>query len=599
MRFRVWAMILVVQAVLLWWTADSEIARSVYLLCYSLMMPTVLYLLLGGALRRLLQLDTREWLFGYAVLTATLPIVGFGGLRFLLPGMGYLTYFAPTMPQLASYLPFLSSLPVLHDPAAIDGFYKGRTSVPWAAWALPIAFWSTYLLLLHGLWLGLAAALHRHWIREEKLTFPIAALPLELSESKFALLRQPLFWAGVAVPVALQSLLVLHEWYPAIPAIQLKVADYREQLFPTPPWNSIPSFGVSFYPMAAGLAYLMPSSVSFSCLVFWVLIRVAYPLGTFFGLEAAGQGAARFPYPLEQSAGAWLTSAGLALWAGRKQLPTSVLVCVALAAALLWGMGLPPMMALLAVVAYAGYVLAGARARAEAGGVWIFSPLTWTPGRVAFELSGAPRLEPRSLAAFGLSDLVHIDIRGQSLPYLMEALKLVDAQGISPKLLLRAVGVFSVTALAFGWMFSLPHFYELGAATAKSNAYIVTKTQIGMKEMHQLASRTPGFDRAGLGGMAFGALFVALLAFLRMRFMGFPLHPVGYILGTTLTMNAFFLPTLFAWLIKTLVLRYGGSLAHKKALGFFLGLTLGDIGIQTFWTLFGRLFDLPVYQFLT
>jgi hypothetical protein len=503
------------------------------------------------------------------------------------------------MPQWANYLPFLSSLPVLHDPAAIEGFFKGRSAVPWVAWAIPIAFWSTYLLLLHGLWLGLAAALHKHWIREERLTFPIATLPLELSESKFALLRQPLFWAGVAVPVALQSLLVLHEWYPSIPAIQLKVADYREQLFPSPPWNSIPSFGLSFYPMAAGLAYLMPSSVSFSCLVFWVLIRLAYPLGTFFGLEAAGQGAARFPYQLEQSAGAWLMSAGLALWTGRKLLPTSALVCVVLAAALLWGMGLPPIMALLAVIGYAGYVLAGARARAEAGGVWIFGPLTWTSGRVAFELSGAPRLEPRSLAALGLSDLVHVDIRGQSLPYLMEALKLTDARGISPKLLLYAVAIFSVTALAFGWIFSLPPFYELGAATAKSNAYVIVKNQVAMTEMHQMAGRPSGFDLPGLGGMGFGALFVGLLSVLRMRFVGFPLHPVGYILGTTLSMNAFFLPTLFAWLAKTLAVRYGGIHAHKKAQTLFLGLTLGDIGIQTFWTLFGRIFDLPIYQFLS
>ena len=599
MRARVWVMILVMQGLLLAWTADSEIVRSVYLLCYSLMMPTVLYLLVGGALRRLLQLDTREWLFGYAVLTATLPIVGFGGLRFLLPGMGYLAYSAPTQPQWSAYLPALASLPVLHDDIAIEGFFKGRSAVPWVAWAIPIAFWSTYLLLLHGLWLGLAAALHQHWIREERLTFPIAALPLELSESQFALLRQPLFWLGVAVPAVLQSLLVLHEWYPTIPAIQLKVADYKDQLFPSPPWNTIPSLGVSFYPMAAGLAYLMPRSISFSCLAFWVLIRLAYPLATFLGMAAAGQGAGRFPYPLEQSAGAWLMSAGLVLWAARKRLPTSIFACLLLAAALLWGIGLPPGMALLSVLGYAGYVLAGARARAEAGGVWIFSPLTWTPGRVAFELSGAPRLEPRSLAAFGLSDLVHIDIRGQSLPYLMEALKLTDAQGIRWQTLLRAVAVFSVTALVFGWCFSLPHFYELGASTAKSNAYIVTKTQIGMKEMHQLASRTPGFDRAGLGGMTFGALFVALLTLLRLRFVGFPLHPVGYILGTTLTMNAFFLPTLVAWLAKTLVLRYGGSVAHRKSIGLFIGLTLGDIGIQTFWTLFCRVCDLPLYQFLT
>lgn len=599
MRARVWAMILITQALLLAWSTDSEIVRSVYLLCYSLMMPTVLYLLVGGVLQRLLKLDTREWLFGYAVLTATLPLVGFGGLRFLLPGMGYLPYFTPTQPQWSVYLPTLASLPVLHDPAAIEGFYKGRSSVPWLAWSAPIAFWSIYLLALHALWLSLAAMLHRRWIHQERLTFPIAALPLELSEDKFALLRQPLFWLGVGVPALLQSLLVLHEWYPNIPAIQLKVADYKDQLFPSPPWSTIPSLGISFYPMAIGLAYLMPRSISFSCLVFWVLIRAAYPLGMFFGLEATGQGGGRFPYPLEQSAGAWLMSAGLVLWAARKQLSSAVLICVFLATTLLCGLGLPPGMALLSVIGYLGYVLAGARARAEAGGVWTFSPLTWTPGRVAFELSGAPRLEPRSLVALGLSDLVHIDIRGQSLPYLMEALKLTDSQGVCWRTLLRAVAFFSVTALAFGWLFSLPHFYELGAATAKSNGYIVTKTQIGMKEMHQLAGRVPGFDRAGLGGMTFGALFVALLTLLRVRFGGFPLHPVGYVLGTTLTMNAFFVPTLVAWLIKTLVLRYGGSVSHRKSIALFMGLILGDIGTQTFWTLFSRWFDLPVYPFLT
>src|SRR4051794_39464567 len=69
-------LILVAQAVMVWWVADSEIARSVYLICYSLMMPTVLYLLLGRVLQRWLSLDRQELLLGYIVLTATIPIVG-------------------------------------------------------------------------------------------------------------------------------------------------------------------------------------------------------------------------------------------------------------------------------------------------------------------------------------------------------------------------------------------------------------------------------------------------------------------------------------------------------------------------------------------
>src|SRR5436309_868179 len=81
-RPRVAGLILATQAVLLWWVADSEIARSVYLICYSLMMPTVLFLLFARLLHRWLALERHELLLGYIVLTATIPIVGFGGLRF-------------------------------------------------------------------------------------------------------------------------------------------------------------------------------------------------------------------------------------------------------------------------------------------------------------------------------------------------------------------------------------------------------------------------------------------------------------------------------------------------------------------------------------
>lgn len=74
---------------MVWWVADSEIARSIYLICYSLMMPTALYLLFVRLLRRWLPFTREELLMGYIVLTATIPIIGFGGLRFLLPGRGF------------------------------------------------------------------------------------------------------------------------------------------------------------------------------------------------------------------------------------------------------------------------------------------------------------------------------------------------------------------------------------------------------------------------------------------------------------------------------------------------------------------------------
>jgi hypothetical protein len=607
---------LAAQAAFIWWVTDSEIVQSVYLICYSLMMPTTLYLLCGGAIQRLLRLERREFLLSYIVLTCTQPIIGFGGLRFLIPAMGWLSYYSTTQPQWMSYLPGLSSLPVLHDAEAIRGLYKGG-AVPWQAWAIPIGFWSAVLLLLNGAWLGLAALIHRIWIHYERLTFPITTLPLEMTGAAHGPFRQPLFLLGAAIPIVLQSLLVLHDWYPAVPAMQLKVFDIRDALFTSSPWNSIPNLGISFYPMAIGLGYFMPSSISLSCLVFWVLIRLAYPIGSMAGIEAAGAGATRFPYPFEQGAGAWIAFALLALagvrhhWSHLLQaagpverrsihgLGAMAVSCMALVAAMACGTGISPWIGIGSVVIYAANVLSGARVRAEAGGVWTFSPVTWTPGRITAEVFGGPHGGPRPMVAGAMFDLVYVDIRGQSLPFLMEALKVGETVGIRWRSVLLWVGLMSLTALAFGWWFSLQQFYSVGAATAKSNAYALVKVQIGMGEMQTMALRRAGFDYAGGVAMLFGAAATAALALLRTRFIGFPLHPVGYVLCNTFTMNSFFVPTLIAWVAKTLVLRYGGQGLYHRSLAFFVGLTIGDIGIQTAWTIIGRAYNVPIYQFLS
>lgn len=617
MRFRVAAMILLTQAAFLWWVADSEIVQSVYLICYSLMMPTALYLVCGGLWRRLFSLTRAEYLFGYIVLTATLPIVGFGGLRFLMTGMGFLSYFAPTQPQWSAYLPPLRSLPVLHDPAAIEAFYKGGP-VPWRAWAVPIAFWSLYLLLLSGLWIGLAGVLRRLWVHHERMTFPIAALPLEMTQERADLARRPLFWLGVGIPVVLQSLLTIHDWYPTVPAFQLKVTFFDLSGLPAP-WNTVPALPVGWYPMAAGLAYFMPTAVSFSCLAFWVLIRLAYPFGASLGLEPGGTAAARWPYPWEQGAGAWLAMALWILWAARRHLRLVLpelsaaerreisalglfaVACLLGGAAMMIAAGVAPLLALTAVAAYAAYVLSGARVRAEMGGVWTFAPVTWTPGRLAQELF---RTQPQAftsqaIVGSALFDLVHVDMRAQSLPFLMEGLKIGEESGLRWRTILGAIGGFTLTALALGWWFGLARFHGVGAATAKSNYFALVKAQIGFNEMHALATRPPVFDTAGWMAVFFGGATTALLAALRARFFGFPLHPIGYLLCTTYTMNAFFLPVLLAWGTKTLILRYGGSVRYRQSIAFFVGLTLGDIGIQIVWTIVGRLFDVPIYQFLS
>lgn len=614
-RLRVVLLLLVCQTGFLWWIADSEILRTVYLICYALMMPTALLLAFSGMLRRVLRITRAELLFVYIVLTVTLPIAGFGAVRFLIPGMGYVPYAAETDPTIAPYAPAWNSLPVLTDPTAIGAIYRGGPfhGGPWRA---PLLFWSGYLLLFASAWLGVGAVFRRAWIHHERLSFPIAQIPLELTDPQTASWRQPGFWLGAAVPVVLQSLLALHEWFPTVPAFTLRAQNIRDQLFPTPPWNAIPDIQIGYYPMAIGLAYFMPGPVAFSSLFFWLALRLAYVGGFALGFGTSGSASAgRFPFIQEQGAGAWIGMAILVAIALRRNrvdtkisrddqtwersLGIGAVVALVLAIVALAANGIPPTIAVITALVYACYVLTAARVRAESGAIWTFAPLGWTAGRTAVELLRTAPLSPNTVVAGGLFDLVHVDIRGQSLPYLMEGLKIGDTVGLRWRTILLWCGLFTLTGLALAWKFQLDATHAVGAATAQVNSFALVKVRISFQEAFAMAARPSAPDFPGIAAAVFGGLFTVLLNVLRSQFLAFPFHPIGYVLGLTLTMNAFVVPVLIAFLVRTAILRYGGGPLYRKSVAFFVGITLGDIFVQTFWALVGRILDVPVYSFLT
>jgi len=614
-RLRLILLILFTQAVIIYWVADSEIVGGIYLICYSIMMPTAIYLLAVRVLRRWLPFTDRELLVGYIVLTATIPIVGFGGLRFIIEGMGYIRFFSETQPQWLKYVSYLSKLPVLQDSAAVQGLYRGGTSVPWAAWTVPIAFWSAYLLALSGIWLSLAGILRHVWIKHERLTFPVAMLPLQLTDKRNDIFRRPVFWIGFAIPAILQSLLAIHEWVPAVPAIQLKAFNLAPMIFSSPPWNAVRDLSVGFYPMAVGLAYLVPSNVSFSCWFFAIIVRLFCVVCAMFGMDTARTKASRFPYYEEQASGAWVAFAVLVLWSARKHIRSaakslspedraavgklwvSALVCTAICTGMIYSAGLPLVMAGAVVFIYAAYVLTGARVRAEAGGQWTFSPL-WSAHDASSAILGTGGLSQGALVSTGFFDLVHVDIRGQSLPYLMEGMDIAEKTGTSWRTILIWVGIGTVTALALGWWCTLSKLYAVGAATAKANPYPVVKAAISFGDVDRLAANPKARDLAGVTAMTIGACITCLLAWIGR--LGVPgLHPVGYIMANTRTMQSFIVPFFMAWLVKTIVLRYGGNRFYRRTVPFFIGVMLGDVTAQATWALVGGIFHVPIYQFLT
>jgi hypothetical protein len=66
------------------------------------------------------------------------------------------------------------------------------------------------------------------------------------------------------------------------------------------------------------------------------------------------------------------------------------------------------------------------------------------------------------------------------------------------------------------------------------------------------------------------------LTLVRATWVSWPLHPIGYAMAGTPTMNSLWLPFLIAWAVKSAVLKGGGMRSYRRCMPFFLGLILGD-----------------------
>ena len=341
--------------------------------------------------KRIAPLSRAELLCIYLIVSASLPVAGFGMIRFLVLNLGNTFFFSTPENKWGEMQEHLPAWMVPNEPVrAFAGFYRGYSTPPWGDWLVPVVVWSVYIALLVGGGLCFTLLIRRRWIEEERLTFPIAARPLEMTQPGGGFFRSPLLWAGFLLPFIGQSLLALNALFPSVPAFQIKAKWYP--VFNSLPWSAFGSVPIGFYPLSIGLAYLVPLDVSFSCWFFFLFTRLEAVFGAMAGYSqgATSSAAARFPYAEEQSAGAWLMLGLLTLWGARAHLrrswrsPAGIgLIACAAGAVLFWVLAGMQLWAAVAILALYGlYLVAGMRIRAEAAGSGSSS------ARVESELAG-------------------------------------------------------------------------------------------------------------------------------------------------------------------------------------------------------------------
>ena len=598
----------------------SNIVINGTLLAHNFSTPAALFLFfllilcVGAPLKLLLPsfaLGRRELAVVYimAMLATSVPTVGF--TENLLPIIsGYYYYATPENNWAELIHPHVPDWLAPQDPEALRQFYEGLPeglSVPWAAWGKPLAAWTVFILSFYWVCLCAMIILRRQWVENEKLVYPLVQLPLEMMRSGDPrslvppFFKSPVMWAGFAIPFAIGIVNGLHSYYEFVPEIVL-VGEMR--MF----HESVElRFDVNL--ALIGFAFLINRDVAVSFWLFFLLSFVQRGVFSVLGV-ASTENLSRFanlvgPFMAHQAMGAMIVLVLSGLWLARSHLRAvfasafgnsdvddademlsyrsavrGLLIGLTILSLWLAASGFPWWVVPVFLFGVVVVFTAVTRAVVEGGVSFIRSPLT--PADFVISGLGTPALGASGLIGIAFTYVWSANIRIIFLACMANALKLSDEVRGERRSLIWAVIIAVLVALAGSIWSVMTLTYQYGGINLHDFWFIF----VPQKAFTYIAPKFATPEPVNLAGWAFTALgagLMALLTFLRYRFIWWPVHPLGFATGTFYIMNWVWFSVFIAWLLKTAILKYGGAASFRQTRPFFLGLVLGHTTIAGVW----------------
>jgi hypothetical protein len=651
--FRAWPGLLVglllLPPTIVWIVYNETVLAGALATQMSLPLSVVLELALLTALNNLVgrwkprwRLSQPQLLLTYVVLAVGTAASGFWYTQALPTVAGYMTWFGtpatlggPTLTpgiDLSSAVNALPTWLIVKDRAALQAFYEGADETTsaagyWHAWLYTMSFWVFFFAVFVGVGLCLSVLLRRQWSDRERLNFPLTQVPLAMTDPSTPLYRSRLLWIGIALAGSIDAINNLAMIYPAMPSLYTGYRDLASTLNTFGfPWSQVQwgAFGFSFYPFVIGLGFLMPLDMLFSFwffYLFWNAIRLGVAA---LGYPYPGTGAdAVFPYIPDQVQGGYLALGLMALWASRKDFryalrqllrreppdpeyreavsyPRALLGAVTGSLALIAMLTMAGSPWLVSAAFVAGFLVISvsiARLRAEFGAP--FHDVEYnTPDIVLPKILGSSALGPRALGVLSLQIWYTAENFTHPMPHSIEALRLGSvARGGNQRPFFWAVLLSWIVGMSLCLLVVLHFGYDLGYTSAKTLGQRNEWYGGNFSRLNQFLTTPTQENLPAAAGVIVGLLTCVGLQAMRLRFPGWPLDPVAYSLASTATASSYWVPLLIAWMLKSVILRYGGRTGYTRALPFFLGLVMGEAFVGAGWSIIGCLLKMPTYRY--
>ena len=573
-------------------------------------------------------LTPSELLVSYLMMCMASSICSHNMMEILVTSMGHAFWFStPENEWQNLILPHLPSWLTVSDKISLLGYYEGETTLyHWThvrPWIEPFIWWLLFTMALLGIMLCINVVLRKQWIETEKLTYPIIQLPLSIMDPKLHLLRNRSLWLGFSITGGLTLVNGLAILYPVLPSIPLKRILNLHRLLTDRPWNAIGWTPVTVHPHLIGLGFLMPIDLLFSAWFFYWVLKAQRIFSSDVGL----QGLPNFPYAKEQSFGAYIAIILAVLWAGRhhfqqvglslfrsdKDQPDiaggisnrAAVIGIILGFVFLCFFSVQAGMGIWLSVAFffLYYLLSTAitRMRAELGFPIHDAHYPLGPDHIAIIAQGTRRLGPKNLAVLALYHWFNRTYASHPMPHQLEGFKMSDQLRISTPRVSRnliwilMLAIFTSVVSTF-WLI-LDSFYRRGSASGFYTWW--GSGGFGRETFRWLESwllhRTEP-DLFAIGAVSVGFLLSIGMMFLRLHFLWWPFHPLGYAISSSWGIHVWS-SFLISWIVKLIVLRYGGLRSYRQTVPFFLGIILGEYMVGSVWNLVSIIFNIPTYQF--
>ena len=572
---------------------------------------------LNGSLKRFCpqRAFTRaELLVVYAMATVCVWLAQAGGLPYIATTTTLPFYMATPENQWETLVwPHIPLWLQLGDLQYASWFWEGApggAAVPWRAWMHPLVGWGLFTFALMVAIYCLGALLSKDWIERQRLTFPVVELPLAITGQepipslRTSLLSNRLFWIGFAVP----AIYVIADWlnliYPSFPALQLHDIDVGRLFRGMPlPWNALSDTYVSIIFPVIGISYLVPTEISLSLWLFYVVFQLQMLIWASFGVGPWGSSAsAAEPYAFTSfmEIGGAVALCGVVFYRSRAALRSALVglfrrdgeaqgaylplssrwavlgFLLSNVFLLTWSIraGMSPwVFAAFMGLSYATIICTGFLV-ASAG--VMFPSYTESPGTVLLRTWGGGAFKPASLATMLSVDSIFM-IEGFPAPLaqILNSIKLFQVARIRARSFNWAAALATLVAIIFGLIAILVTIQRHGAGTLDAWPWTWPNWSICQPLASNL--RDPTMPDTWLQtAMGIGAAFVLLLVWLQSSFVWWPLSPYGFLMGGTYMVNHMMWSSTFVgWLAATIVLRYGGLRLFRELRPLFLGLVLG------------------------